>query len=469
MPQVINTNIASLNTQRTLNSSQSMQAQALQRLSSGLRINSAKDDAAGLAISERFTSQIRGLNQATRNANDAISLTQTAEGALSSISNNLQRIRELAVQAANATNNGSDRQALQQEAAQLIAEVDRVASQTEFNGVKMLDGTFSAQQFQVGANANQTISVASINSVRASNLGQQYTAQVTSGTLDGTTTVNLSALTINGSAVGSATVAADAKLLSDAINAANISGVRAAVTGPTTVAGAAMTAAATSGTLTINGVTTSTITTTTNAATSRTAVVSAINAISAATGVTATDNGSDVSLAAADGRNITVATFGGTLTTASTGLGVAGTAESTYTVSYSGVQGGSLIVDGTVTNSGLTGTTTNVALSGTALANIDISTIGGANTALASLDAALTAVNSQRATLGAIQSRFEATISNLQTSSENLTASRSRIQDADFAEETAKLTRAQILQQAGVAMLAQANALPQNVLALLRG
>jgi flagellin len=467
MPQIINTNIASLNTQRNLNSSQAMQSNAIQRLSSGLRINSAKDDAAGLAISERFTAQIRGLNQATRNAQDGISLSQTAEGALGSIGNNLQRIRELSVQSANASNSASDRAALQQEVSQLVAEIDRVATQTEFNGLKLLDGTFASQQFQVGANANQTISVASINSVRASNLGQQYTAQVTSGTLDGTTTVNLSALTVNGSAVGSATVAADAKLLSDAINAANISGVRAAVTGPTTVAGSTMTAAATSGTLTINGVTTSTITTTTNA--SRTAVVSAINAISAATGVTATDNGSDVSLAAADGRNITVAAFGGTLTTASTGLGAAGTAESTYTVSYSGVQGGSLIVGGTVTNSGLTAATTNVALSGTALANIDISTIGGANTALASLDAALTAVNSQRATLGAIQNRFESTISNLQTNSENLSSSRSRIQDADYAEETAKLTRAQILQQAGVAMLAQANALPQNVLALLRG
>jgi flagellin len=467
MAQIINTNTASLNTQRNLNVSQTAQSTAIQRLSSGLRINSAKDDAAGLAISERFTSQIRGLNQATRNAQDGISLAQTAEGALSSIGNNLQRIRELAVQSANATNSASDRAALQQEVTQLVAEVDRVASQTEFNGLKLLDGTFSSQQFQVGANANQTISVASINSVRSSNLGQQYTAQVTSGALDGSTNVNLGALTINGTAVGSATVAADAKLLTDAINAANISGVRAAVTGPTTVAGSTMTAAALTGTVTINGVTTASISTTTNAASSRTSVVSAINAISAATGVTATDDGSVVNLSAADGRNITTSFT--TLTAAATGLGAAGTAESTYTVTYSGVAGGSLVVGGTITNSGLTAATTNVALSGTALSNVSILDVNGANTALASIDAALTAVNSQRATLGAIQNRFESTISNLQTNSENLAASRSRIQDADFAEETAKLTRAQILQQAGVAMLAQANALPQNVLALLRG
>jgi flagellin len=467
MPQIINTNLASLNTQRNLNASQMSQNSALQRLSSGLRINSARDDAAGLAISERFTAQIRGLNQASRNAQDAISLSQTAEGALGSVSNALQRIRELAVQSANGTNSAVDRTALQQEAAQLVAEVDRVATQTQFNGINLLDGTFTAQQFQVGANAGQTITVASINSARSANLGQQYTAQVTSGTLDGTTNVNLAALTINGTAVGSGSIAADAKLLTDAINAASISGVRAAVTGPTTVAAAAMTPAALTGTITINGVTTGNITTTLSAATSRTAVVAGINAISAATGVTATDNGSGVVMTAADGRNITHSFT--TLTSAATGLGVAATTESTYTVSFSGAQGGSLIVGGTITNSGLTAATTNTSLSGTALSNIDLSTVGGSNTAISSLDAALASVMSERAKLGAVQNRFESTIQNLQTSSENLTASRSRVQDTDYAAETARLTRGQIMQQAGVAMLAQANALPQGVLALLRG
>src|ERR1043165_3461379 len=175
MTQVINTNVLSLNAQRNLSTSGSSLATALQRLSSGLRINSAKDDAAGLAIAERFTTQIRGLNQAARNANDGISLSQTAEGALASISDNLQRMRELAVQSANATNSASDRAALQQEVAQLKAEIDRVASQTQFNGIYLLDGSFTAQQFQVGANAGQTITVAGITSARASALGASYT------------------------------------------------------------------------------------------------------------------------------------------------------------------------------------------------------------------------------------------------------------------------------------------------------
>src|SRR6056297_347450 len=174
--QVINTNVASLNAQRNLSESSGSLATSLQRLSSGLRINSAKDDAAGLAISERMTSQIRGLNQAARNANDGISLAQTAEGALAEVTNNLQRIRELAVQSANATNSTSDRQALQAEVDQLVAEIDRVAQQTNFNDVKLLDGTFSSQLFQVGANAGETISLETIASARSSDLGERTEA-----------------------------------------------------------------------------------------------------------------------------------------------------------------------------------------------------------------------------------------------------------------------------------------------------
>lgn len=467
MAQVINTNVASLNSQRNLNTSQSSLAVSLQRLSSGLRINSAKDDAAGLAISERFTSQIRGINQAARNANDGISLAQTAEGALGEVSNNLQRIRELAVQSANATNSATDRDALQAEVSQLISEIDRVSTQTEFNGVKLLDGSFTNKAFQIGANANQTISITSIASARTSTLGQQYTASVTSGALDGTTNVNLSLLTINGTAVGTATsVAADAKTLSDAINNAGIQGVTATASA-NNVAGASMTAAALTGTITINGITTASITTTGVAATDRGLVANAINAISAATGVTASNDGTGVALAAADGRNITTAFT--TLTSAATGVATAGTYESTYAVNYSGVAGGSLVIGGTVTNSGLTAATTNAALSGVSVANTSVTTVNGANAALATIDAALATINSSRASLGAYQNRFSSTIANLQTTSENLSASRSRILDADFAAETANLTRAQILQQAGTAMLAQANALPQNVLTLLRG
>lgn len=465
MPQVINTNVMALNAQRNLTTSSGSLATALQRLSSGLRINSAKDDAAGLAIAERFTSQIRGLNQAARNANDGISLAQTAEGAMSEVANNLQRIRELAVQSLNATNSTSDRAALDAEVQQLKAEVDRVATTTSFNGVKLLDGTFTSKVFQVGSNQGETISVDSIASARTATLGQQYTAGVTSGTLDGTTNVNLALATINGTALGSTSIAADAKLLSQAINAAGISGVTATANA-NSVAGTTVVAAALTGTMTINGVTTASVTTTTNAATNRGLSVNAINAISAATGVTATDDGSVVNLSSADGRNITVAYA--TLTAAATGVTVAGTFESTYALSYSSAAGGSLVIGGTLTNSGLTGATTPVALSGTSVANVNVLDVGGANATLASVDAALQSISGSRASLGAFQNRFQSAIANIQTTAENLTASRSRIQDADFAAETANLTRAQILQQAGIAIVAQANAVPQNVLSLLR-
>lgn len=466
MALVINTNVMSLNAQRNLSTSGNGLATSLQRLSSGLRINSAKDDAAGLAIAERFTAQIRGLNQASRNANDGISLAQTGEGALAEVASNLQRIRELSVQSLNATNSASDRSALDAEVQQLKAEIDRVAQTTSFNGVKLLDGSFSSQAFQVGANAGETISVSSIASARTATLGQQYTAGVTSGALDGSTNVNLAALTINGTAVGSATVAADARTMTNAINAAGIAGVTATAAA-TSVAGTSMTAAALTGTITINGVTTSSVTTTGVAGTDRGLVVNAINSISAATGVTATDNGSVVNLAASDGRNVTVAYT--TLTAAATGVAAAGTFESTYNVNYSGVAGGSLVVGGTVTNSGLTAATTNVALSGTSIANVDVLNTTNAQATLASVDAALQSISSSRAALGAYQNRFQSAIANINTASENLSASRSRIQDADFAAETANLTKAQILQQAGTAIVAQANSIPQNVLTLLRG
>ncbi|ART49445.1 flagellin [Acidovorax carolinensis] len=463
----INTNIQSLNAQRNLGISQNALSKSMERLSSGLRINSARDDAAGLAISERFSTQIRGLDVAARNANDGISLAQTAEGAMASVTNNLQRMRELAVQSANATNSGTDRAALQQEVAQLVQEIDRVATQTDFNGTKLLDGNFTSQAFQVGANAGQTITIDKISSARTGTLGQEYKASVSAAALDGTQDVNLSAITINGKAIGSATaVKADAKTMVNAINAAGIAGVRAEITGSTTVAAAVMTPAALTGTITINGVTTASITTTLDAATSRANVLKGINDISAATGVTATDNGSGIVLTAADGRNITHSFT--TLTSAATGVGTADTTESGYKVTYSGVEGGKLDIAGTVANSGLTVATTTVALAGTAIANVDISDVTGANTALASIDAALTAINSSRAALGAIQNRFSSTIDNLRTNSENLNASRSRIVDADFAAETANLSRAQILQQAGTAMVAQANQLPQGVLSLLR-
>ena len=271
MAQVVNTNIMSLNAQRNLNGTSSAMSQALQRLSSGLRINSAKDDAAGLAISERFTAQIRGLNQGARNAADAISLAQTAEGALAEITNSAQRIRELSVQSANASNSASDRTALQTEVAQLSAEIVRV-KETKFNGTAVIGTGATTFNFQVGANATDLIAV----------------------------------------------------------------------------------------------------------------------------------------------------------------------------------------------------TTTDLTAATTAFDAADVSTSGGATAAIGLADTFLDAVNTQRATLGAVQNRFESVIRNTQNNAENLSAARSRIQDADFAAETASLTRAQILQQAGVAMLSQANSVPQNVLSLLQ-
>jgi len=471
MAQVINTNVMSLNAQRNLSTSGSQLATSLQRLSSGLRINSAKDDAAGLAISERFTSQIRGLNQAVRNASDGISLSQTAEGALASIGTNLQRMRELAVQSANSTNSASDRAALQQEVAQLTAEIDRVATQTQFNGLNLLDGSFAAQQFQVGANAGQTITIASIASARASALGQFQGFQLTNQAIGtASDTAAAKSVTIGGVTTSLGTIANDAKILATAINGSGVAGLTATANATSVAAGTSTDAATASGsaTVTINGVAIAVAGVDGNLVQNRANVVTALNAQSSVTGVMATDTGSGVSLTAADGRNVTVAYTAGGFTgsaLADFGLAAAATTGSTINVSYKAPAG----VTGNVTWTGAFNPGPNaIAATGTAMSAIDISTLAGANSSLTAIDAALTTVNSTRAQLGAIQNRFESTISNLQTTSENLSASRSRIQDADFAEETALLTRAQILQQAGTAILSQANSIPQNVLTLLR-
>jgi flagellin len=475
MPATINTNLSSMTAQRNSTKSQNDLSTAINRLSSGLRINSAKDDAAGLAIAERFTSQIRGLNQAARNANDGISLAQTAEGALGSVGANLQRIRELAVQSANATNSASDRTALQQEVTQLVSEIDRVGAQTQFNGLNLLDGSFSAQQFQVGANANQTIQVSGIASARSSALGQSYGVNTTGTTLAAATGITGSGqFTINGTDIYSgASIGGSAKDLAAAINSRGISGVTAtaqatSVIGTTAASGGLV---AGTSTLTINGISMS-IVVSTVPATDRATTLAAINANSAATGVTATDNGSGITLGAADGRNITASFAAGSATNAAfadLGLGgIAATTYSSYNLTYSGTASQVVAGSAAANVKGLANATTAVAATGTALSLIDISSVNGANTALATVDAALTSVNSERAKLGAIQNRFSSTIENIQTTSENLSASRSRIQDADFASETAMLSRAQVLQQAGTAMIAQANQLPQQVLQLLR-
>ncbi len=475
MPQIINTNVSSLTAQRNSNRTQNELSTAIQRLSSGLRINSAKDDAAGLAISDRMTAQIRGLNQAARNANDGISLSQVAEGALGSVTGNLQRMRELAVQAANATNSASDRVALQQEVAQLRTEIDRVATQTQFNGLNLLDGSFQAQQFQVGANAGQTITVDSIASARASVLGVYQGFNLTNQPI-GAASNTPAALTVTvggGATIALGSVAVDAKAQAAAINSGNVPGLVATANATNVAAGTSTATAGAAGTATytINGVAIAISGTNGAAALSsnRANAVAAINAQSAATGVTATDTGSGVSLAAADGRNVSLGYAPGTFTgsaAADFGLSAAAITGGTLNVTYSAPAGtsGSVVFAQT---GGLTSSTA-ITATGTAVSAIDISNVNGANAALSSIDAALQTINGSRAALGAVQNRFGSTIENLQTASENLSASRSRIQDADFAAETAALSRAQVLQQAGTAMVAQANQLPQQVLQLLQ-
>jgi flagellin len=680
MANIINTNVASLMAQNSLSTSQTSLQSSLARLSSGLRINSAKDDAAGLAITDRMTSQIRGLNQAARNANDAISLAATAESSLSSITDNLQRLRELAVQSSNASNSATDRASLQAEASQLLSEIDRVSTTTQFNGVNLLDGSFSKQNFQVGANSNQTIGV-SLTGATLSQLGSSAAASVTAdgnatalatgdlvingvsvsnsvSSTDSASTasqassgiakaaainavsaqtgvtaiataavssgalatmvnaVSTGTITINGVAVTVAAGANNAQTRSATVSAINLlsgqSGVSASdsgtdaggivltaadgrnivtsstvlsatfgiATGTTyggytlssssaitisttgsiastglvagsyatqtafanTIAGQSSTAlvagdvtingvvigaslaaydtassagntlsaiskagainavssqtgvkavatnatgggtgiafattAASAATITINGVATATITATGTASTDRALIVSAINLISGQTGVQAVDLGGtaankSIQLTAADGRNMTfVNGFG---SSAAIGFSVTnptyGTVQLSSAAAFTIGTGPNATANVVMTNLGIAAGTYGTGRTGQALTKVDISTSTGAAAAIVAVDNALAAVSSNRANLGAYQNRFLSTISNLQGVSTSLTAARSRIQDADFAAETSNLSRANILQQAGTAMLAQANALPQQVLTLLR-
>ena len=480
MPVVINTNVLSLNAQRNLSRSDSSLATALQRLSSGLRINSAKDDAAGLAIASRFTTQIRGLNQAVRNANDGISLAQTAESALEELTNNLQRIRELSVQSANATNSASDRSALDQEVQQRLAEINRIASQTSFNGQKVLDGSFGSAQFQVGANVGETIAVNLTTGVRADQLGQIATSTGTAVTSSALTDGGLT-LAVGQStsvAVGASTAGSQAGQTADSayakVNAISAAGVSALTATATNVTSGTFSTVSSAGglstyNLTVNGVSiyAGTDNVAAGASLSASDVAAQVNLFSAQTGVSASVSGTTFTLTAADGRNVVVAETiaNGTGGTAS-GTGIAAAQEGTLrgTITLSASE--NITLGGTYAAIGFAGT--SIAVDSNTLSGISVTSVANSNTAIQRVDAALTSVSSLRSQFGAIQNRFESTIANLQAVSENLTASRSRIQDADFAAETAALTRAQILQQAGVAVLAQANAAPQVVLGLLR-
>ena len=500
MSQVINSNVLSLNAQRNLSTSGGELAQSLQRLSSGLRINSAKDDAAGLAISERFTTQIRGLNQAIRNSNDGISLSQTGEGALGEVTNNLQRIRELAVQSANATNSGSDRAALNQEVEQRLAEIDRIASQTSFNGQTILDGSFGNASFQVGANVGETISLSLNTSMRQGDIGAVATA----------TSVDLGTLLTGGSSAvdAVATTTTAPGLFTDAVSAAtgqqfalsvggvSILDVEQLTGAPETIDAARLDAALTAATAALEaaGVTFSGDFTTgdvvfTNAS-GADIDVALTNTFGTpggfADGLTTSTNGTEAEAAVAgsftlaadeltiaigDGTAVSVAagTFESVdaiVTAVNTALGNNATASlNADTGVLSIVSGDTVTVGGSEAATVFTDTEF---VAGGSLETVNVSTVAAANETIQRIDSALGSVSDLRSTFGAIQNRLESTIANLSSVVENLSASRSRILDTDFAAETAALTRAQVLQQAGVAMLSQANAAPQNVLSLLR-
>jgi len=491
---VINTNVSSLKSQNSLALNERKLGSAMERLSTGIRINSAKDDAAGLAISTRMTSEIRGLTAAVRNANDGISVAQTAEGALGEITNILQRMREVAVQSANASNNATDRTFLNTEVTQLVAEAQRIGEQANFNGIKLLNGDFRGMNFQVGSNAGEVISFTPIKDSRASALGSNTLTVAGSGmnqaqistasntlidnsvaaasgtqlslTENGVT--SLSAALTYGNNASAATIAANIN------SAASNLGVTATATNSTTFGGLISSGDVA---MNLNG---SQIGATISNPTDLTALASAINGVSGSTGITATfetpGNKSLMTLTTSDGRDIEIKnyTHSGTTTTAVANANVTMTGTSASVTDSLRKSGVVNITSprGALTVTSPTGTTVfasgGVNTSFTSILSVDITTVAGATSALSAIDAALTTVNNSRASLGGLMNRFEATVSNQNTAISNLSASRSRILDADYAVETTNLAKAQIVQQAATAMLAQANQSSQSVLALLK-
>ncbi|WP_349744706.1 flagellin [Roseateles cavernae] len=414
MPQTINTNIVSLNAQRNLNNSQSSLATSMQRLSSGLRVNSAKDDAAGLAIAERMNTQVRGLNVAARNANDGISLAQTGEGALGKVGDMLQRMRELAVQSANATNSPDDRKALHAEVVQLRDEIDRVSKQTSFNGKRLLDGSFTAATFQIGANSGDGITIGSLaNTTTAAISTVQYAEGNTAASFDGAQITGTNLAAIPG----------------------------AANPGPLTITVAPS----------VTPIDIGTIPASSSEKERLGEVIEAINRKTTDTGISAYLV-EDPAVAGAFKITMMSSRIDST-----TGLPGAVTLAG-FTTATTGVDAGdgALIVPPAVNPE-------------IGIDSLSIETEVGVWKAIMKIDSALDQVNGARAQLGAVQSRFETAVANIQIQSENVSAARGRIMDADFAQETANLSRAQILQQAGTAMVAQANQLPQQVLQLLQG
>ena len=501
----INTNIASLSAQRALSNTQSDAATSMQRLATGLRINSAKDDAAGLAVANALTSRVNGLEQASRNASDAVSMLQTAEGGLQNITDNLQRIRELAVQASNDSISSTERGYLDTEVQQLIAEIDRVANTTQFNGVDLLDGDYAstALQFQVGHrnNANDRFSI-NIADVNTAALGQSGGTQTLTGTR---ITGDLTAgdLTIGGVDVGDVTAAGTGNSLAHGVAAA----IEAAAPTVTATVGASTYSMGTftditfanavdadayqftivSGTSTVNLFDTDPVATgglTVTEAEFDAALTSKSAALAAA-GITFTGSAStdDLVFTKADGTDFSIDTTftdaaNADVTYTSGGFsnlaeGTGGQAPSSTQVNVHGSvtltsSSGITLAGNATTKAGFANNNLGSASTGTLISNIDVTDRANALTALTSVDAALATVNDTRADIGAYQARFESVVESAKVASENAQASRSRVLDADFAVESASLAKTQVLQQAGISVLAQANAMPQQVLALLQ-
>jgi flagellin len=402
MSLVLNTNINSMVAQNSLQSSGMQLSSALQQLSSGLRINTAADDAAGFAIAQGMTSQINGLNQAAQNANDGVSLTQTASGAMSEITTDLQTMRDLAVESLNATNSVNDRSDLNAQFSQLAADINNVAANTQFNGVNLLDGSFQGADFQIGANAGQIISVSSIASAATSAIGNFYTT------------------------AGASTYAGTSANKGDTASFDVTVGTNATVT-------------------------TNAITLTGNQATDLKNVASAINeAVGSSYGIVATVN--------AAGTGIDLSTATGTAQTVTVAENAASTASTNAT---NPLTENGLGLDSTYTLGSAAGTAKD-------LSNVDVTSVDNSNLVLISVDNALQQLATSSAQLGAYQNRFQAAITGLNTTATNLSNAKSAIVDTNYAQATSNLSKAQILQQAGTSMVAQANTIPQNIMTLLQ-
>ncbi|MEC8158130.1 MAG: flagellin [Pseudomonadota bacterium] len=487
MALVVNTNVASLNAQRNLEATTRDAMVAMERLSTGMRINSAKDDAAGLAIGTRLQAQVNGFEQAARNAADAISVTQTAEGALTEVTSNLQRLRELAVQSVNSTNSSADRKALQTEAAQLIAEIDRVAGNTKFVGTNLLDGTFTSKLFQVGADKGQTVTVTKISDARSTGIG--INKMTLGGTKMNATTsgsdvnnaiaaeTDLTLTTVDGGTTAAISYSQhdSAKDIATAINtAASSIGITATATNS-----AVITSLSVAGTVTfdlMDGATTYAVSAVVSDVNDLSAIVNAVNSHSANSGITAaftsTSAKNSITLSNLDGEDIGLGTY-------------TNSGHATATISFGGatlteggtvdaVRSGQIVLTSTkgqitAANGGTdVFTSAGQTSSFTTVSATNLETATGAANAIEAIDGALDMVNLSRAELGAYTSRFESIINSVAVASDSAAASASRIQDADFAKETAAMTKSQILSQAGISVLAQANAMPQQVLALLQ-